>query len=349
MRHADKSTLTRRQRSIVVACLAGAAGVVLVLTYWLWQRPSAEEQLRAVDAAHAIPDEENAAQLYRELFQDDTRPSWDPMLLPQAVQAATLVRAWRSAEFPADAQWIEDCRPALDALLLASRKPRCWFPVSEDIRQRGRRSGRAYHGALLLLRAANNDLGEGRVEAGLEKLLGVLRVGEHFRDQFDPSDHQTGITIMVAGLKRLGELVVTGDVPPEWLARFEAALPPVDDMWREDFRREEEMTVLYLRQTQRGVARRLLYQVAHGLGPGTKAVKGYYRGQLTEFRVARILLELRRHRNEAGVWPASLDAIRRRVPPDTLLDPLTHAPFEYESTGSSFRLRTYSRGWITAP
>jgi hypothetical protein len=207
----------------------------------------------------------------------------------------------------------------------------------------------AYHGATLLLRAANHDLGEGRREAGLEKLLGLLRMGEHFRSQLDPPDRQTGITITAAGLERLRELMVAGDVPPEWLDRFEAALPPVDDTWREDFRREEEMTVLYLRQTCQGLTRRLLYQMAHGLGPGTRAVRGYYRGQLTEFRVARILLELRRYRNETGAWPAGLDAIRRRVPPDTLLDPVTLAPFEYQSTGSTFRLQTSSRGWITAP
>jgi hypothetical protein len=339
-----------RRRWIAAACLAGVAVLAFAVAYSLRPGPSAEEQLRALDAAHAVPDEDNAAGYYMDIVLGNTGPSLDSQLLPWTAQKTTLARAWRSADFPEVARWIEDRRGTMEALLQASRKPRCWFPVSQALQQRSSRFSVAYSGAHLLLQAVNNDLGEGRVEPALEKLLGVLRMGAHFRAQFDPADYAVGLAITAEGVKRVGELLRADAIPPDWLARFEAALPPVEDTWREDSRRDEEINRLYRRQTREGVGMRLLGTLVDRFGARLAAMQQMYLGQLTEFRAVRILLELRRYRNETGVWPAGLDDLHGRVPPPALLDPVTRKPFDYRLTGNTFQLQTPdSRRSITGP
>ena len=56
--------MTQRWRLVTVACLVVATAAALLLLCWLRHRPSADEQLRAIDAAHAISDAENAARDY---------------------------------------------------------------------------------------------------------------------------------------------------------------------------------------------------------------------------------------------------------------------------------------------
>ena len=352
MRSSEASPTGRRWAGrrwlAAVACLVALTGLTFALMCWLGQRPSAEEQLRAIDAAHAVPDEENAALHYTAIALGNTGPSLDPQFLPlKTVQEATLAKAWCSTDFPEVAKWIEDRRATLDALLQASHRPRCWFPVSQAMTQRGDRFSTAYYGSHLLIQAANNDLGVGRVEAGLEKLLAALRMGEHFRAQVDPSDYSLGRAITAEGWKRVGELLSAGDIPPDWLARFAAVLPPVEDTWDGDFRREEEMSLLYMQQRRQGFGKRFLYGMAHGRGPGSKAIKLEYLRELTQFRVARILLELRRYKHETGSWPTDLSEIRRRAPEGTFFDPYHQKPFEYRRYGTTFSLQTSCYGRIT--
>jgi len=234
----------RRRWWLSFVCLVVTVQAVLLL--WLRRAPSADEQLRAIDAAHAVPDEENAATDYNRLILDDTLPSLDVQLLPAAVRAGTLARPWRSADFPQVAEWIEERRPVVDALLQAGRRQRCWFLASEAPRESPKRFDLVCHGSLLLLRAANNDLGEDRVEYGLEELLCVFQMARHFRAQVHPSDYDAGMIVASEGLKRFAELVVNEDVPPDWLSRFEAVLPPIEDTWDEQSQLLYKVERLYM-------------------------------------------------------------------------------------------------------
>jgi len=53
------------RRVIVAGCLVVMAAVALLLL--LWPGQDLDAQLRAIDAAYAIPEEENAASAYTEL------------------------------------------------------------------------------------------------------------------------------------------------------------------------------------------------------------------------------------------------------------------------------------------
>jgi len=327
--------LFTRRRVVAAACLLALAATGLLSVYLLRLGPSANPRLGGIDAAHAVPDEQNAARDYAQLALNDTGAFLDPQLLAQNVQAATLAQPWRSVDFPEAAKWVQERQAIIDALLQAGRKPKCWFPLADGYRQSGGRFQVGYYGTLLLLRAANNDLAEGRTEAGMEKLLCVLQMMEHYRSQMDLRDRYAGMSFASEGLKRLNRLLVTEKVPQEWLARLEAALPPVRDVRDRELRQLQEIEGLRVRKYL-PFRQRLLHVFTAGMSSGQ--MRHINSAHLAEFRAARILLALRRHKDRTGAWPATLAEIEGQIPPEALIDPLTKKPFVYRPTGDSLIL-----------
>jgi hypothetical protein len=310
------------------------------LGVWLRQRPSAEERLRAIDAAHAIPDEENAAKDYTKLIWRAMAVSIIPQPPSAQVQAMTRTLPWRSADHPEAARWVREHQAVIDMLLAAGRKSRCWFAVAESRWQVGTHPRTVYEWSPLLLQAANNDLGEGRTEAGLEKLLGVLRLANHFLSQSHPWHYSTGMGMTRDGLTACNRLVVLEDVPADWLARFEAALPSTQDPWAEKARQLDEVDDLHQRQLERGIAQRLAYLLLSARP--SRSLRVFYLLHLSECRASHLLLALRRHKDRTGAWPTSLAQIEPHVSPETIRDPFSGKPFGYRLSGQTFLL--YSVG-----
>jgi hypothetical protein len=308
--------LTDRPQWVVTACLAilAAVGLLLVLAP---PRGNVDELLRVIDAAHAVPAEENAARIYTELSWDSNLPSLDPSVLPQQVLSATLARPWRSDEFPQAAKWIDERQAVVDVLLEAARRPQCWFSVFEGRWQADKRRDAGYQWPSLLLLVANRDLGEGRADAGLDKLLCVFRMARHFLAQSSPQDYLMGTGMVWNGLRRFAKLVVREDAPAEWLARLEAALPPIEDISKEQARQLDEVRALYEQEYPRTLGTRL----RSIFSPKTRS-RGAVESDLIYLgrcRAARVLLALRRYRNETGAWPTDLHELGTRLPPEALL------------------------------
>ncbi len=329
-----------RWRLATRMCLASVAVMAFVLLFWLRQGPSIEEQLRAIDAAHAVPDQENAARLYTELAWDSNAPSPDSSFLPQGVLSATISRPWRSAEFPQMADWIQDRQAIIDGLLKASHKSDCRFSVSDGAWCNGKRSQVGLHWATLLLAAANNDLGEGRTDAGLEKIVCLFRMAGHFLSQGNSGDYSLGRSMASSGLERLGRLVILEGAPPDWLAKVEAVLPSGEDRWAQQSRQMEEVTRLYKRKFRRGVLPRLIGIVFSGRSAQDARI--FHLLYLAECRAGRTLLALRRYKDRTGAWPASLAEVEPHVSADTITDPFSGKPFGYRRSGNTFLL--YSVG-----
>ncbi len=76
--------------------------------------------------------------------------------------------------------------------------------------------------------------------------------------------------------------------------------------------------------------------------------KSLYRIHVIYFRVtadnhgSRLIVALRRYKNEHGRWPETLDSIKNLVPEEILVDPINGGSFVYKLTGESFTL--YSKG-----
>jgi len=332
-----KGRLITGRRLVVAACLLALAAAALVLL--LRPSPSVEKRLRAIDAAYAIPEGENAAGAYMKLARECLRSPQVFSPMPKNPSTVTPRPPWRNDGELQAAKWLEDRQSVIDSLMDIGRKPKCWFSVVEARRES--RSFAAQQWSLLLLRAADYDLGEGRTDAGLEKLLGMLRLARHFRTQISPSDSRDGRVILVQSLQRLGRLAVTEEVPLEWLTRFEAALPPAQAGWTGNDTQMEAIKRLYEQQRERSTLKRLTDIL---IRPSeSRLTRRLHLMEVGWCRATRVLLALRRYRNETGTWPKSLREIEDGVSPEVLIDPLTGKPFIYRLTDDGVLL--YSVGW----
>jgi len=324
---------------MAVVCLAVATAIGLFLLL-KGRHTGGMDQLRAIDAQHALPESENAARLYTELAWDSTSPSLDSSFLSPEVWSATLSRPWRSAEFPQMADWIKERQALIDGLRKASDRPNCWFPVSDGAWCGGKRSPVGPRWAPLLLEAANNDWGEGRRDAGLEKLVCLFRMAGHFLSQGNSWDYGLGQEMASRGLERLGRLVILEGVPPDGLARLETVLPSDEDTWDRQSREMQEVTRLYERKFRRGVRHRLAGFVFSGRS--AQDAKTFHLLYLGECRAGRTLVALRRYRDQTGAWPTGLAEVQPYVSAEVLIDPFSGKPFGYRRNDNAFLL--YSVG-----
>jgi hypothetical protein len=139
-----------------------AAAVLLALLWFseLLTRRSAEQQLAAIEAARAIPDEQNAALIYTELAATTDLASNQPRFL--ASEART--EPWLSADHPEAAQLVKNHQVTIRALQETRTKEQCRFSISNDPTAQSHRSQlvrKMNFWGLLLILGANNDVGEG--------------------------------------------------------------------------------------------------------------------------------------------------------------------------------------------
>jgi hypothetical protein len=234
------------------------------------------------------------------------------------------------------AKWLEERRGIVDLLLEAGRRPQCWFSVSDARRQGGRRFQAACRWSSLLLWAANNDRAEGRTGAGVEKVLCLFQMANHFLSQDNSWDYGVGEMATVEAVRLLGSLAVTDSVPPEQIAKLAAVLPSARDAWEEKAARLDLIADLY----RRGREDNLVAGLAHTfLGSRSLAAqRASYQMHLAECRAAHILLALGRYKDQNHSWPAGLAKVEPYVSRETLLDPLSGKPFVYRPSGAAFLL-----------
>lgn len=330
--------LAKRRWIITVALAAGAAGGLFVVAR-MGQSVDVDARLQAIDAAHGMDEGENPAGGYTELAWDWRLPPLDQSSLPAFGAGATaLEKPWRSADFPRLAAWIKQRQAIIDELLRLSRYEKCWFSVFEARWQASRRHYRAREWGPLLVRAANLDLGEGRTDVGLEKILCVLRAAAHFRAQLSPSDRWAGERTTSHGLARLARLLVSEDVPEAWLARIEAALPETRNTWEQESPDADEVRWLYERERRLPIVYRL--KRIRFLRKQARIRKDSYLQNLAQCRAVHLMLALRRHKNRTGVWPADLAELESNLTPEVFIDPLTGKGFGYRCSGETFTLYT---------
>ncbi|MHC4623675.1 MAG: hypothetical protein ACYS4W_07200, partial [Planctomycetota bacterium] len=123
--HRDK----RRRKWLLRALVFPAAALVVLVFLWISGIRSAREKLAAIDAARAIPDDENAAQIYHELLESYDEAEFSFYLMDTEAYYVTLREPWLSRDHPELAQWLEDRREAVAKLLEASQIRECRFPL----------------------------------------------------------------------------------------------------------------------------------------------------------------------------------------------------------------------------
>ncbi len=351
-----------RQKPIMLL-IAFALVMAIAIVVWMQPRgPSPAEQLAAIDATRAVPDANNAAIAYMDLlnvYVDDDIPGGSKHY------TRTLNDPWCDADAPDVSAWLKSYEPVMQQLETASRIPDFVIPIHESHDRLptiiDKPTSIGYSSAFielvsgvrqwgyLLRRSAFNDLGEGRVLSAVEKAQTCLRMGRHLRGQPDYLCFSLGEALEEHTLYVFAYVLVHYEVESP---RLEQLLLPEDI--------EAIFTQQYRTMTQTGQIVDKAYMKRFPIWSrvwGRLQVWWMYgrlsqkAGELTQwahirhlmrYRGHRILVELRRIKNETGDWPTKLPSPNSLLSENDWIDPLSQKPFVYGRLGDSFYL--YSIG-----
>jgi hypothetical protein len=225
-----------------------AAGVVIALIIWVflpeedegWRPYTFDKELAALKAKYAIPDEENAAIIYNQLLEDYNEATFGPNFIDPNLEDLTRKEPWSSKDHPEIAQWLKQHGNTIAKLVEASKIEKCRFPIVTDSIALGEHMkilAPMRRWAFLLTRAANNDLGEGRIDQALEKQIAVLQMGKHQCQQPLLIDFLVGAAIEALSTIHLNRFIVAGDATEEHLNLIEQALAEIKHDWSYDLPR----------------------------------------------------------------------------------------------------------------
>jgi hypothetical protein len=329
--------------SIVILALAIACFFLFKTALWDFQ--TVDEQLAAIEAARAIPDEENAVIIYNQLLENYHESSLVPDFMDDDLDYLTRSEPWSSNDYPELAEWLKDRQDIISTLLEASKKEKCRFPITIDVQQmpfRMQQLRSMRKSSILLIRAAYNDIAENRIDAFIQKYHCLIQMANHLYQQPVTLDFLFGTIVDSTALDAMRALLVEGNLTEEHFRTIEAALPDTKDNWNEISSKIIEFETLYLRKNIGFLDRLKSGWRGRRFEDYIERMQDYYQRHLANRRSNRIFIALRRYRNKNGHWPQTLEAIKPLVPAVNFIDPINGGSFVYKLTEENFTL--YSKG-----
>ncbi|MHC4196080.1 MAG: hypothetical protein ACYSQZ_09125 [Planctomycetota bacterium] len=225
-----------------------AGAVIIALVIWIflpedtegWRPYTFDEELAALKAKRAIPDEENAAIIYNQLLDSYDPNSFGPDFLIGEVGRVVRFEPWSAKDYPEVAEWLESHETTISKLLEAAQVKDCRFPIMSDsvkLSEAMDRLAAMRRWAYLLVYAANNDLGEGRIEQAIEKGIAILRMSEHQRQQTSIVDFLVGNALEALACKQFNRIVMSSDASENYPCLIEEALSEVRFNWNSNLPR----------------------------------------------------------------------------------------------------------------
>jgi len=308
--------------------------IVIGLIIWVFlHKYSFDRELAAIEAKRAIPPEENAAVIYNELFETLYSDSNQPKFFSKSVY-----ERWHVKEHPETGEWLEQQAETIKALMQACEKDQCRFKLQvSPLRQIPERYSKMRRCAYLLVSSANNDMAEGRTDAGLEKYLCVIQIANHLYQQPTIMDFLVGMAIEGLALRHVNIFVVEEDITEKHLNIIKEGLLPTENNWSNDWSRIRDVELLYERNWAwffQGLNLKFLYK-------GSK-YHDIYLIMLARRHGTAILTILRHYKNKHGHLPLSLDEIKSIAPEEIFIDSINGSSFVYKLTDDSFIL--YGKG-----
>ena len=327
----------KRLRSVLIII----SGVISCLLLWrLFFYESVDEQLAAIEAARAIPDSENAAILYDQLCKD-----YNDFALPFHFvypDDPKKMGPWFSKELPELAKWYEERQEMTTNLLQINKYEICRFPIlkfMEDFPTISDRLSTMRNMSVYLIRLANNDTAEGRIDKALEKYFCAIRIGRHNYQQPFTLYFLIGMSAESLALARMRYCILYSDLTEEHFHDINQALTQSDAEQTQNWENMITVENLYAKQTPLldrlktwWYSQRSTFDSIHEL----------YTRLLADRRGNKILLLLRNYKDKTDHWPQSLDELQPLADKDTLIDPQNNGSFIYTTTEDDFIL--YSRG-----
>ena len=221
-------------------------GIIIIgLVLWIflpekdgdWKPFTFDKELAALEAKRKIPDEENAAVTYNQLLADYNENAFEPNCLDNKdIDCETLKTYWHNKDYPEVAKWIRNHKETISKLMQASKFEKCKFKATSKYLFffDTERLGIFRQWALLLLRASNNDIAEGRIDQGLEKTYRTCQMGKHLCQQTSFVEMITGISIKSLAVCNFENFVITGNMNKKQLGTIEGFIEKVRYDWQSD-------------------------------------------------------------------------------------------------------------------
>ena len=355
----DRSRFTSN-RFLLCASLILVPALVLAIAWYCGLFLTAEEQLAAIEAARFVGDSENAAVLYTEMAKASTPFPPAPHFLSRKDAQLTMEQPWSRQDYPELARYIDGHRELISKLSNNLQFEKCYlampFPVLLENRRVTRTQvspTRHMRGWMyLLVRAANNDIAEARMDSAIEKYACVMRMSAHLYQQPVRTYYLSGLYLEADWASNaLKEFILYGRLSEGQLKRIDSALPPAGAVCEKQYRnmcrvdslvqesRRPKLTLLMrLRILWFRIKSKRFF--VRGAPPRKSRDPHIHAEVLARRRGLRVLIALRRHRHRTGRWPDSLNEIQ--LAQKTLTDPQNGKAFVYKLTEDGFTL--YSKG-----
>ncbi len=236
-----------------------AGTIVIALIIWVflpeddegWRPYTFDEELAALQAKYAVPDEENAALIYDKLFETMNWDQNEPEFFLQS-SPSSKDEPWLSKDHPEMAEWLRGHQSTIEKLLRAAEKDKCHFPIYADPWSFGQymeRLPEMRRCAFLLVSAGNNYIAEGQIDAGLEKYFCIIRMADHLYQQATMIDLLTGFGIEGLALTQLNRFVKEGKASREKLELIADSIKGPENNWCSDLIRALEYEKLFTKNT----------------------------------------------------------------------------------------------------
>jgi len=239
---------------------AGVGVVVLALVLWVfipekdgdWKPFTFDEELATLEAKREIPDGENAAVIYNQLLADYNENTFGPNCLnDDFIDSETLGTYWHSKDYPEVAKWINRHKETINKLIQVSKFEKCKFKITSkspfflDME----RPGAFRRWAQLLSRASNNDIAEGRIRQGLDKIYCMLQMGKHLCQQPSLVEILVGIAIKNIAIECFNNFAITGNINKKQLDMIEESIDTIKYDWQSDLPRVIDYEKLLFKNT----------------------------------------------------------------------------------------------------
>jgi hypothetical protein len=325
--------------------------VVAFILISLKQSSSLDQQISEFEAKRKIPDSENAAVIYEKLFTDVNFTSvFQDYTFRQISGSIIYSKPWKTEDHPEEAEWIKSRQYIIDELLRLAAFEKCVFPLPKNMSESSLAMDRLRMFRLItqfLVYASNNDIAEGRLDDAFKKAQFMFIMAHHISQQPLFVNYLASIAIEAVSLSNFKQLILETEINADQLTTIEGLPVQVDDIWNEQFTTELlEYEILSSKQYKetRPLLERIKFWFTHrsDIERTMETIHKMYFRLLTERRANRILIALRRYKNQNGQWPKSLEQIKPIVDPNVLIDPHNNGSFIYNLTETGFTL--YSRG-----
>jgi len=241
---------------------------IAVLVVWVflpednegWKPYTLNEERVQLEAKYALADKDNAALIYDRLIEAYDANDFNPEFMDDDLEDLTRTQPWSTKDYPQMAEWLKGHEETIVTLTEAVAKEKCHFEIHAGLtlfRSDFDRLRAMKNYGMLLIRAGNNDLGNGHIYESIKKYVTAFQIARHQCQQPSMMDILVGISLEAMSMVQFGETIINYNLTEGQLDLINSKLAENEYNWSSDFSRILECENLFAKNTILGV----LYEV----------------------------------------------------------------------------------------